>query len=90
MTENQDEHPQKPAIEYPCDWAYKVIATNGDLSAEQISETLQEKKHTVALSNRSSQGKYVSFNIETKVKDEAERTEILQILQALPAVKMVI
>jgi len=90
MAKNQDDQPRKLAIEYPCDWAYKVIAANGDLSAERISETLLEKKHTVALSNRSSGGKYVSFNIETNVKDEAERTEILQILQTLPAVKMVI
>ncbi len=90
MAENQDDQSRKLAIEYPCDWAYKVIATDGDLSAEQISEALLEKKHTVALSNRSREGKYVSFNIETNVKDEAERMEILQILQTLPAVKMII
>jgi putative lipoic acid-binding regulatory protein len=90
MPETPDEQPKKPVIEYPCEWPYKVIAEDGALTAESITEELRHKKHAVALSNRSNQGKYVSFAIEATVQDEEERSEILRILQNLPGVKMVI
>ncbi len=80
----------KPEIEYPCQWSYKIIGSDSLAITNKISEILDNRDYNLNLSNHSRTGKFVSFNCSLEVASESERNEIFQQLQQIPTVKMVI
>ncbi len=81
---------QKPDLDYPCEWEYRVIGRREADLRGAISEVIQERTHTVALSNRSSGGKYTCLNVQMVVRDEEERVGIYHALRTHPATKLVL
>ena len=66
----------KPKIDYPLSWEYKLILQNKSLLETIIKNVLADKNYKVKPSKVSKKGKYSSFNLVIIVNDEKERLSI--------------
>jgi putative lipoic acid-binding regulatory protein len=80
----------RPEIEYPCAWSYRVIGTDEKTLRHAISECLEGREYRVSLSSSSSSGKYISLNLETIVHSEEIRVSTYHSLGRHPSVKIVL
>lgn len=80
----------KPNIEYPCTWSYKIIGSDRKLIPQNVRIILENYEYTFRPSKKSTTGKYVSFHCSVKVESEEERNRIFVMLQNIPTVKMVL
>ena len=80
----------KPEIEYPCRWEYRVIGRNAEALGTLIREMLAGYDYTVRPSHSSRTGKYSTLILSVTVADEAERKRIFAALSHHPDVKMVL
>ncbi len=88
---------QKPKINYPCQWGFKVIGNDEEVVHQAIHECLSdcfEKDHgrpvEIGASRKSGGGKYVSVGLTVEVMDENERNVVFQALADRPEIKMVL
>lgn len=82
--------PDKPEINYPCTWVYKVIGEDTDTLKEVIMTACAPEKVSITHSNSSSKGKYHSLNATLVIRDEETRIQIYELLKQHPAVKVVL
>jgi len=82
--------PERPEIEYPCTWTYKVIGEDRSLLRDVITKACSPHAVIVSHSHSSSKGKYHSLNAELVLPDEMARLRIYEILKANSAVKIVL
>ncbi|MDK9708713.1 MAG: DUF493 domain-containing protein [Desulforhopalus sp.] len=82
--------PERPEIEYPCTWTYKVIGEDCTLLKDVIVSACSPHPVTIRHSNSSSKGKYHSMNAEIVVPDEGVRLQIYEALKGSSAVKIVL
>ncbi len=90
IEETPNESSQKPILEYPCRWAYKIIGSDKGKMEKAIEEIIQGHSCTITPSNTSKTGKYHCLNLEMLVNDEGHRTGIYDRLCGHPAIKMVL
>ena len=81
---------EKPVIEYPCKWSFRVIGSDEPLMRKAVETTMGDSAYSLMVSNASKTGKYVSLNLETVVRDEGHRNQIYEDLKAAPPIKMVL
>ncbi|RUM63552.1 MAG: DUF493 domain-containing protein [Sulfurimonas sp.] len=81
---------QKVLIEYPCNWCYKVIASEKAALEQAIRDVIDEREHTITPSNKSKTGKYISMNLDLLVHNEDDRTFIFDALKKHQNIKMVL
>ena len=81
---------KKPEIDYPCQWAYRVIGMSTDGVLGAVAQVLGGAEHSLRAANSSRGGKYVSFHLEVTVADEGHRVGIYDALSAHNDVKMVL
>ncbi|SDP67797.1 HP0495 family protein [Desulforhopalus singaporensis] len=81
---------EKPEINYPCVWVYKVIGEDCSLLKEEIVRACAPHDVTITHSHSSSKGKYHSLNAELTVPDEQVRLGIYKQLKSADAVKFVL
>lgn len=80
----------RPEIEYPCEWQYKIIAKSPDEAVNAAEDAAEGFKYDITASNISKKGKYVSINLLVEVESEEERNLIFGKLEANETVVMVI
>jgi hypothetical protein len=80
---------EKPNINYPCSWVYKVIGTDAVALKKAIATVIGNKDLLITPSNTSSGGKYTSLNVEVVVSDDETRLTYYQHLKNHAAVKVV-
>jgi putative lipoic acid-binding regulatory protein len=85
-----DSNSEKPNIDYPCDWNYKVIGTNVDEMIKAIEIAVAGMVHEINSSNVSSKGNYFSLNLKVFVTSEAIRDIIFSKLNSNEFIKMVL
>ena len=81
---------EKPEIQYPCTWVYKVIGEDTDILQELIITACAPAEVDIAHSLSSSGGKYHSLNATLEVESERMRLQIYELLKSHPAVKIVL
>ena len=81
---------KKVVLEYPCNWCYKVIATEEKALKQAITDVIDERDHSLEHSNKSKTGKYVSMNLDILVHNEDDRTFIFDALKKHQNIKMVL
>ncbi|MDF1878051.1 DUF493 domain-containing protein [Sulfurimonas sp. SAG-AH-194-C20] len=81
---------QKVVIEYPCNWCYKVIASEKAALEQAIRDVIDERDHSISPSNTSKTGKYISMNLDLLVHNEDDRTFIFDALKKHQDIKMVL
>lgn len=89
-TDNLANPPERPAIDYPCTWIYKVIGEDRSLLHDIIVAACAPLPVSVSNSHISSKGKYHSLNAELLIPDEESRLKIYESLKNHPAVKIVL
>ncbi|WP_163337942.1 DUF493 domain-containing protein [Desulfopila sp. IMCC35008] len=82
--------PDKPDIDYPCTWVYKVIGEDTQVLQEVIVTACAPTEVAISHSHSSSGGKYHSLNAKLTVEDEKTRLQIYELLKQHPAVKVVL
>jgi len=81
---------EKPKIEYPCDWGYKIIGKDKMLLETAIFEVMGTRDYKTPTSNSSSKGKFHALSTACRVESQTDRDAIFQSFQNHVAVKMVI
>ena len=66
----------KPQIDYPCQWEFKVIGTDESALRLAIRHIVGDREYRLDVSNRSAGGKYSSLRLAVHVEDEADRNAI--------------
>ncbi len=80
---------QKPEINYPCQWSYKIIGHDKELVRDAAESVFEGKQYLLTYSKSSRTGKYHSWAAELVVDSEVMRNSLFQALQKHPDVKMV-
>ena len=83
---------QKPVVEYPCLWGYKVIGPDEEAMRAAVKECLEslpepntgDREFELGQSRTSKGGNYVSLSLNLTVQDEAERDAIFAALTSRP------
>ena len=81
---------KKLVLEYPCNWCYKVIASEREALEQAIRDVIAEREHKITHSNKSKSGKYTSLNLDLLVHNEDDRTFIFDALKRHQDIKMVL
>jgi putative lipoic acid-binding regulatory protein len=84
------EAPERPEIEYPCTWVYKVIGEDCSLLKDVIVSACSPLPVKISHSHASSKGKYHSLNAELEVPSEEVRLKVYENLKCSPAVKIIL
>lgn len=77
-------------LEYPCNWCYKVIASEKEALQKAVQEVIDKREHKLSDSNSSKTGKYVSMNLDMLVHNEDDRQFIYDALKKHQDIKMVL
>ena len=81
---------ERPDIEYPTNWGFKLIGRDKDKLLACIKEAMGEKEHLCSLGNASRTGKFHSYNASCTVDTEEERNKIFKYFEDHNDVDMVI
>jgi len=85
-----DDNSEKPQIDYPCEWGYKVIGTDKNILESVIAEVMNGRSYQKKGGNSSSKGKFHSLSTSCRVLSEVDRDAIFKAFQEHKEVKMVI
>jgi hypothetical protein len=85
-----DSNSERPELNYPCEWTYKVIGKDVDKLIAAIEGASLELKYEVTPSNVSNNDNYFSLNFKVTVPSEAARDIIYQKLNNNKDVIMVL
>lgn len=81
---------EKPVIEYPTNWGFKLIGKDKDALLSCIKEAMGKKEHLCSIGNKSKNGKFHSYNASCSVESEEERNNIFKYFEEHKDVNMVI
>ena len=85
--------PEKPEINYPTNWGFKLIGRDKEALLACIKEIMKEmgeKEHLCSLGNTSRTGKFTTYNASCTVNTEEERNRIFKYFETHDDVDMVI
>lgn len=88
--ENLNDFNEKPVIEYPCDWTYKIIVQDAQHMHLALDAILHTRSYQLSESHQSKKGNYVSFTLTVVVDAEEDRDGIYRALKDHPHVVMVL
>jgi len=82
--------PERPDIEYPTNWGFKIIGKDKEKLLACIKEVMGEKEHLCSLGNQSKTGKFTTYNASCSVDTEEERNRIFKYFSDHADIDMVI
>ncbi|MEA1953551.1 MAG: DUF493 domain-containing protein [Campylobacterota bacterium] len=85
-----DKTQEKPKIDYPTKWDFKLIGRDKASLLTCIKEAMGEKEHLCSIGNTSKTGKFHSYNASCSVNSEEERNRIFKYFETHKDVNMVI
>jgi len=85
-----DKTVEKPKIEYPTNWGFKIIGRDKEKLKACIKEVMGGKEHLCSIGNASKTGKFHSYNASCIVESQEERDRLFKCFQDHDDVKMVI
>jgi len=88
-----DKTQERPTIEYPTQWGFKIIGRDKDALEKCIKEIMRiegDKAHTCSIGNQSKTGKFTTYNASCTVDSEEERNRIFKYFEDHDDVEMVI
>lgn len=80
---------QKPHINYPCEWEYKIVGENEEAIRNLVFEIMPRQYH-IQRGRLSSGGKFMSMYVRLEVQDENERNALFHALSTHNEVRMVL
>lgn len=85
-----DSKKNKPVIEYPTKWRYKIIGTDVNKLLKAVEGAAPGLEYEITPSNISKNEKYYSLNVTVLVSSEVVRDLVFQKLSEHTDIKMVI
>jgi len=85
-----DKTQEKPKIEYPTNWGFKIIGRDKEKLKACIKEVMGDKEHLCSVGNPSKNGKFHSYNASCIVESQEERDRLFKCFQDHADVNMVI
>ena len=85
-----DKTQDKPQIDYPTQWGFKLIGKDKDALHACIKETMGDKEHACSTGNVSKNGKFHSYNTSCSVESQEERDKLFKCFRDHEDVKMVL
>lgn len=80
----------KPHIDYPCAWEYRLIGEDEERMRAAVAEILGEARYMLTLANRSQRARYCSLQLSLEVLDETQRLDTFERLRRNAAVRYVL
>ena len=80
---------EKPEINDPTNWGFKLIGRDKEALLSCIKEAMGEKEHLCSLGNTSKTGKFTTYNSSCSVDSEEERNKIFKYFETHDDVDMV-
>jgi len=84
---------EKPQIDYPTKWGFKIIGRDKEALEKCIQEIMKiegDKAHVCTMGNQSKTGKFTTYNASCTVDSEEERKRIFKYFEDHDDVDMVI
>jgi putative lipoic acid-binding regulatory protein len=81
---------QRPEIEYPCRWSYRIIGADEERLRAAASQVVGDAPHSLARGRESSGGKYRSLELDVLLRDEEHRLALFEALGEHPDVRFVL
>ena len=81
---------EKPNIEYPCEWGYKIIGTDNNKLEAVIFEVMGSRSYKNKGRNSSSKEKFHALSTACQVESQEDRDTLFKAFQDHKDVKMVI
>ncbi|WP_300701929.1 DUF493 domain-containing protein [uncultured Campylobacter sp.] len=78
---NLNELKQKPIINYPSFWEYKIILEQDENAKAIVKKILLQREFKLSESNNSKNGKYKSYLLKILVDSESDRLAIFELLK---------
>ncbi|WP_297191954.1 DUF493 domain-containing protein [uncultured Campylobacter sp.] len=72
---------QKPIINYPSFWEYKIILEQDENAKAIVKKILLQREFKLSESNNSKNGKYKSYLLKILVDSESDRLAIFELLK---------
>jgi len=85
-----DLNDHKLELDYPCEWKYKIVIKSEQNINAIIKEVLENRRHGIKPSNKSSKGKFTSHSLEMEVHSDEDRKNIYKLLGDHQHIKMVV
>ena len=80
--------PERPDIEYPCIWEFRIIGADEAGLREAIAGVVGNQNHEIQPGH--TKGAWVSIHLTLWVLDEEHRNTVYRMLQKHPLVKMIL
>lgn len=81
---------EKPDIDYPCNWQYKIIGIGADEMEKAILKIIPDRNVSIQRSKISRKGKYLSLNISTTIFSDEDNQRIQKALEEDPNIIYVV
>jgi putative lipoic acid-binding regulatory protein len=85
-----DKTQEKPHIDYPTQWGFKIIGRDPDALHSAIKEVMGDKEHLCHPGHRSRRGTFHTYNATCTVESEAERNRLFKAFADHDDIEMVI
>lgn len=81
---------KKPAIEYPCDWLYKIFGRDQDAMRRAVARMVAGRRHALKPSRSSRNDRYHCMNLELLVLSDDDRLGVYEALNAQEEILLVL
>lgn len=81
---------ERPVIDYPCRWEYRVIGADAGAMGQAVAEVLGREKYTLTEGKRSPAGRWLSLSLQLEVISDSHRHAVHHALREHPAIRMVL
>lgn len=80
----------KPKIDYPCAWIYKIIGTDQEKMKAAVREIIKDRSCSITFSRSSETSRFHCLNLEVTVESETHRQTVYELLKAHRSIKLVL
>lgn len=82
--------PERPLIEYPCEWEYRVIGSDREQIRAAVAEVMGDATYSLTDANRSREGRWLSMSLQVVVASEERRDAIHKALHEHRSIRFVL
>lgn len=86
----QDLSGERPEIDYPCSWPYRIVCTDEPAVRAALVVIVGAAQHSVQNIGASSSGRYQRLELVVEVRDEEHRNQIFVAIEALSEVRFML
>ena len=87
---NIDDLGDELKIEYPIVWKFKLITEDAEALRDAVEQVINKEVFMLVKSNKSSKGKFTSFNLAVQVESDEHRHDVYGRLKACDEIRIIL